>query len=53
MTPYKWIGEQFEGPYSLRQKIGLVLGLVIFFIGIFLPPVGGLSLAAQRVAIVA
>jgi sodium-dependent dicarboxylate transporter 2/3/5 len=45
--------EQFEGPYSLRQKIGLVLGLVIFFIGIFLPPVGGLSLAAQRVAIVA
>ncbi len=53
MTPYKWTGEQLEGPYSLRQKIGLVLGLVIFFIGIFLPPVGGLSLAAQRVATVA
>jgi len=53
MTPYKWLGEQLGGPYSLRQKLGLLLGLLIFFIGVFLPPLGGLSLAAQRVAIVA
>lgn len=53
MTPYKWLGEQLGGPYSLRQKLGLLLGVLLFLIGVFLPPLGGLSLAAQRVAIVA
>lgn len=53
MTPYKWLGEQLEGPYSLRQKLGLLLGLLVFCIGVFLPPLGGLSSDAQRVATVA
>lgn len=53
MTPYKWLGEQLGGPYSLRQRLGLFLGVLIFFVGILVPPLGGLSLAAQRVALVA
>lgn len=53
MTSYKLIDEQLLGRYSLRQKIGLFLGALIFLVGIVLPPLGELSLAAQRVAAVA
>jgi sodium-dependent dicarboxylate transporter 2/3/5 len=39
--------------YTLRQKIGLVLGPVLFFVMLFMPTPSGMEPLAQKMAAVA
>jgi sodium-dependent dicarboxylate transporter 2/3/5 len=47
------MNEQISGTYSLRQKLGLALGLFLFLSLLLLPTPSGLDPAAQRVGAVA
>ena len=37
-----------ERPYTMRQRIGLFLGPVLFLVLLLIPTPGGMSVAAQR-----
>ncbi len=47
------MNEQTSSAYSLRQKLGLILGLVLFLVILFLPKPFGLDQNAQRAGAVA
>lgn len=47
------MNEQTSSAYSLRQKLGLILGLILFLVILFLPTPFGLDQTAQRAGAVA